>query len=273
MNYFKTSLLLAFLTALFMSIGLILGGRTGMMIALVVAIGMDFWALYNSDKAVLRRYGATQINSGDVHRLTQQLATNAGLPMPKLYVLDSDQPNAFATGRNPDNAAVAVSRGLVKLLTPAELGGVIAHELAHIQNRDTLIMTVTATISGAISMLANFGMLSGRNREGNGALMLLSALVAPFAAMLVQMAVSRTREYAADKRGAQICGDPKALATALQKITSGVAKIPSLEAENHPASAHLFIINPLNGQKFDNLFSTHPNTQNRVDALLSMKLK
>jgi len=271
MNILKTAALLAFMTALFMLIGGMLGGRAGMLIALAVAIATNFWAYWNSANAVLRRYQAIPIDGGDVYNLTAKLAANAGLPMPALYVIQSDQPNAFATGRNPQNAAVALNSGIVKMLTPEELGGVIAHELAHIDNRDILTMTITATLAGAISMLGQFSLFAGRgDQRPNPLVAIAGALLAPFAAMLVQMAISRTREYAADKRGAQICGNPKALASALKKIHNAAHQIPNQRAENNPATAHMFIINPLRNTRRDNLFATHPNTQNRIDALTEM---
>ncbi len=271
MNILRTAALLAFMTALFMLIGGMLGGFTGALIALAIAITTNFWAFWTSDKAVLRRYQAIPIDGGDVYDLTAKLATNAGLPMPTLYVIESEQPNAFATGRNPQNAAVALNSGIVKILTPEELGGVIAHELAHIDNRDILTMSITATLAGAISMLGQFSLFAGRgNQRTNPLIAIGAAMLAPFAAMLVQMAISRTREYSADKRGAQICGNPKALASALKKIHNAAHQIPNQRAENNPATAHMFIINPLRGTKRDNLFATHPNTQNRIDALNQM---
>jgi heat shock protein HtpX len=206
--------------------------------------------------------------------MIRDLSANAGLPMPKVYVYDNPQPNAFATGRNPQNAAVAASTGLMQRLTHEEVAGVMAHELAHIQNRDTLIMTITATLAGAISMLGNFAFFFGGNRENNNPLgfvgVLVAMIVAPFAAMLVQMAISRTREYSADRRGAEICGNPLWLASALGKIAGAAHQIPNYEAERNPATAHMFIINPLSGERMDNLFSTHPDTGNRIAALQQM---
>lgn len=278
MNYFKTAMLLAGLTALFMGIGFIIGGQSGMMIALVVALAMNVFSYWNSDKMVLGMYGAREVDDRSAPELVgmvRQLAGNAGLPMPKVYVIDSPQPNAFATGRNPQNAAVAASTGLLQALNRDEVAGVMAHELAHIKHYDTLTMTVTATIAGAISMLANFAfMFSGsNNREGNGLGMvgtLLLVVLSPFAAMIVQMAVSRSREYEADRIGAEICGQPLSLASALKKIAGAAHAVPNMEAEQHPATAHMFIINPLSGARMDNLFSTHPNTENRIAALEAM---
>ncbi|MEO1160213.1 MAG: zinc metalloprotease HtpX, partial [Pseudomonadota bacterium] len=253
MNYMKTAMLLAGMTALFLVIGFMLGGQTGMVIALVFAAGTNVYAYWNSDKAVLSMHGAqpaSETQNPELYKMVARLADNAGLPMPKVYVMDNPQPNAFATGRDPENAAVAATTGLMQQLNYDEIEGVMAHELAHIQNRDTLIMTVTATIAGAISMLANFAMFFG-GRDRNNPLGLIGTiammLLAPIAAMLVQMAISRTREYAADRRGAEICGKPQALADALRKIASGAQRIENDTAEANPATAHMFIINPLSG--------------------------
>jgi heat shock protein HtpX len=277
MNYFRTAILLAALTALFMAIGFMFGGQSGMLIAFLVAAGMNLFAYWNSDKMVLRMYGAREVDersAPDLYRMTRELSAAAGLPMPRLYVMENPQPNAFATGRNPQNGAVAVTTGLMQLVNKDEVAGVIAHELAHIKNRDTLIMTITATIAGAISMLANFGLLFGGGRNDNnpfGAIgLILMVFLAPLAAGLVQMAISRTREYAADRQGAEISGNPIALATALQKISGAAHRIPNMEAERNPASAHLFIVNPLSGARMDNLFSTHPNVENRVAQLTEL---
>lgn len=271
MNILKTGILLAALTALFGWIGLALGGQTGMLIALVVAAAMNIGSYWFSDKIVLKMYGAKPVTQGRVYDMTAALAARAGLPIPKLYVIESPQPNAFATGRNPENAAVAVNTGLVDILSERELAGVIAHELAHIKNRDTLIMTVTATIAGAISMIANFGIFfGGGNREGqpgNPILGLLILILAPLAAMLVQMAISRTREYSADRLGAEISGDPQALADALRKLETTSTEVPNETAEGNPATAHMFIVNPLHTRAVDSLFSTHPKTANRIKAL------
>ncbi len=276
MNMVKTAMLIAFMTALFMGIGFLIGGTGGMMIALAIAVAMNAFSYWNADKMVLRMHGAIEVdehNAPEYYAMVRDLAANAGLPMPKAYIIKQDQPNAFATGRNPENAAVAATTGLLDRLTPEEVAGVMAHELAHIQNRDTLIMTITATIAGAISMLGNFAFFfgSGRNNNPLGIIGVIAAIVvAPFAAMIVQMAISRTREYAADRRGAEICGRPEWLAGALAKIAQAAGRTVNETAERNPASAHMFIINPLNGQRADSLFSTHPDTQNRIDALMAM---
>ncbi|PLW76345.1 zinc metalloprotease HtpX [Cohaesibacter celericrescens] len=279
MNFFRTALLLAGMTALFMAIGYMLGGSGGMMIAFIIALGMNAFSYWNSDKMVLKMHNAVEVDARtapEYYEIVQKLAAEAQLPMPRVYVLDSEQPNAFATGRNPQNAAVAASTGLLNRLTYEEVAGVMAHELAHIKNYDILTMTVTATLAGAVSMLANFAMFfgGGRDREGGGvgiigtiALMIL----APLAASVVQMAISRTREYEADKIGAQICGQPIWLASALAKIANAAGREVNVTAEANPATAHMFIINPLSGQKMDNLFSTHPDTQNRIDALQALQ--
>ena len=278
MNYAKTAMLLAALTAIFVAMGAAIGGQQGMVIAFLVALAMNVFSLWNSDTMVLKMYGAHEVDersAPEYYGLVRELAQRAELPMPRVYVIDSPQPNAFATGRSPTRAAVAASTGLLESLSHEETAGVIAHELAHIKNRDTLTMTVAATIGGAISMLAQylqFGMLFGGHRDerGGGIGMigaLVAMLVAPFAAMLVQMAISRSREYQADRMGALICGNPRWLSSALMKIHNAVQRIPNEEAEQVPATAHMFIINPLTGQGMDNLFSTHPNTENRVAAL------
>ncbi|KAI93315.1 peptidase [Rhodomicrobium udaipurense JA643] len=274
MNFFRTMLLLAALTALFMAIGFLIGGQTGMLIAFLIAGGMNIFAYWNSDKMVLAQQGAEEVDertAPELYSIVRQLAANANLPMPKVYIIHTDQPNAFATGRNPQNAAVAASAGLLRIMSKEEVAGVLAHELAHIKNRDTLIMTIAATIAGAISMLANFGMFFGGNRDNNGGGIistLLSVIVAPLAAAVIQMAISRSREYVADKDGGEICQRPLWLASALQKIEQAAHQIPNQQAERNPASAQLYIINPLSGQGMDNLFSTHPNTANRVAALV-----
>jgi heat shock protein HtpX len=268
----RTALLLAAMTALFGIIGLMLGGATGMMIALVVAAGMNLFSYWNSDKLALRAHNAHEVDDSTAPELVamvRQLAERAQMPMPRVYIIDDPQPNAFATGRNPANAAVAATTGIMQQLTWEELAGVMAHELAHIRNHDTLTMTITATLAGAISTIANFGMFFGGNRERpNMIVTLLVSILAPMAAMVVQMAVSRSREYEADKLGGEICGNPVWLADALAKIAGGVARTPSESAERHPQTAHMFIINPLSGQGFDNLFSTHPDTGNRIAALM-----
>lgn len=276
MNWFRTTLLLAALTALFMGLGFMLGGRGGMMIALVVAIGLNFFSYWNADKIVLRMHSAREVDersAPDYYGLVRELATRAGLPMPKVYIVDSPHPNAFATGRNPEHAAVAATTGLLQILNRDELAGVMAHELGHVKNRDTLVMTITATIAGAISMIGNFAMfagMTGGNDRPNPIALIAAVIVAPFAAMLVQMAISRTREYAADRAGAEISGVPMALASALHKLAQGVARIPNPVVERNPAAAHLYIVHPAIGHGMDSLFSTHPDTGNRIAALRSM---
>jgi heat shock protein HtpX len=274
MNYFRTAMLLAGLTALFMGVGYLIGGQAGAMIAFVLAAGINLFSYWNSDRMVLSMYGAQEADARtapDLYSLVQELAGRAGLPMPRVYIIDNPQPNAFATGRNPEHAAVAVNTGLLNSLTREEAAGVIAHELAHIKNRDTLIMTITATIAGAISMLAQFGMFFGGNRDNNNGMGIIGTLamviLAPIAAMLVQMAISRTREYAADRMGAEIVGEPRYLASALAKLEQAAHAIPNEQAERNPATAHMFIVNPLSGSRMDNLFSTHPATENRIAAL------
>ncbi len=273
MNHAKTMMLLAAMTALFLGVGWLIGGTAGALIALVVAIGINAFAFWNSDRLALAAHGARAVSpqsEPDLHRMVEGLAERAGLPMPRLYVIDQDQPNAFATGRSPERAAVAVTSGIMRQLSPEELAGVIAHELAHISNRDTLIMTVAATVAGAIAMLAQFGLFFGGGR-GRGALgiigVILAALLAPIAAMLIQMLISRTREYSADRLGGEICGHPLWLASALARISGGASRHAMETAESHPASAHLFIVNPLAGRRMDGLFTTHPSTENRIAAL------
>lgn len=274
MNYFKTAILLAGLTALFMGVGYLIGGQSGALLALLVAGGMNIFAYWNSDKMVLSMNGAQEVDertAPDIYAMVRELAGRAQLPMPRVYLMDNPQPNAFATGRNPQNAAVAVTTGLLQRLSHEEVAGVIAHELAHIKNHDTLIMTITATIAGAISMLAQFGMFFGGNRDSNNGMGMIGTLamviLAPIAAMIVQMAISRTREYSADNLGGRIVGNPDWLASALVKISNAAHVIPNEDAERNPATAHMFIINPLSGQRMDNLFSTHPATENRIAAL------
>ena len=272
MNLVRTGVLLAVMTALFMGIGYLLGGQSGMLIAFVIAAAMNLFNYWNSDKMLLRMHNAAEVderNAPELYEVVRRLAEAADLPMPAVYIINTPQPNAFATGRNPENAAVAVSVGLLDTLSLEEVAGVMAHELAHIQNRDTLTMTITATLAGAISMLANFAMFFGGNRDrGVGLLGSLALMIAaPFAAGLVQMAISRTREYAADRRGAEICGNPIWLASALEKIAYQAKRIPNNAAERNPATAHMFIINPLGDFARDNLFSTHPDTENRIAAL------
>lgn len=280
MNHLKTFTLIAALTALFGFIGLQLGGMNGMLIALVFAGGMNLFSYWNADKIVLRMYRAQMVD--ETHpdaRIrtyvtdTLEMAQRAGMPRPRIAIIPNDQPNAFATGRNPENAAVCATTGLLDMLTREEIRGVMAHELAHVKNRDTLTMTVTATLAGAISALANFALFfGGGDRERPGGIIgtLALMLLAPMAAGLVQMAISRSREYEADRVGAEIAQDPQALASALQKIEAYSKRIVNLTAERNPASGQLFIINPLAGRGADNLFSTHPNTGNRVRALMEL---
>jgi len=273
MSYLKTAILLAGLTGLFMGVGYLIGGAGGALIALVVAAATNLFAYWNSDRMVLSMYGAHEVDRNsapDLFNLVAELAGRAGLPMPRVFVMDEAQPNAFATGRNPENAAVAVTTGLMQQLSREELAGVIAHELAHVKNHDTLLMTITATIAGAISMLAQFGMFFGGSRDNNNTGIigtLAMVILAPIAAMLVQMAIGRTREYAADRMGAEIVGEPRYLASALARMENAAHQIPNEAAERNPATAHLFIINPLSGGRMDNLFSTHPATENRIAAL------
>jgi heat shock protein HtpX len=275
MSYLRTAILFAGLTALFMGVGYLLGGWGGAFIAFFIAAAMNFVTYWNADRLVLSMHGAQEVDertAPEFVRVVAELANRAGLPMPRVYLMDNPQPNAFATGRNPDHAAVAATTGLLNMLSRDELGGVISHELAHIRNHDTLLMTITATIAGAISMLAQFGMFfGGGHRDSNSGMGMIGTLVmivlAPLAAMLVQMAISRTREYAADNMGASISGHPESLASALAKIDVAAHEIENVPAEQNPATAHLFIINPLSGERMDNLFSTHPSTENRVAAL------
>jgi len=278
-NLMKTAILMAAITALFMAIGSLLGGQTGMMIALVVALGMNFFSYWFSDKLVLRMYNAREVDASSApqfYRMVEELAQRAGLPMPKVYLINEDAPNAFATGRNPQHAAVAATTGIVRVLSERELRGVMAHELAHVRHRDILISTVSATMAGAISMLANFAMFfGGRDSEGrstNPIVGLLVMLLAPLAASLIQMAISRAREFEADRGGAEISGDPQALASALQKIHAYARGIPMMAAERHPETAQMMIMNPLRGGGLRGLFSTHPSTEERVERLLAMRI-
>lgn len=278
MNHFKTFALLAGLTALFIGVGYMIGGQGGMIIAFFIATAMNLFAYWNSDRLVLSMYGARPVSaasSPSLYMIVERLVGRAGLPMPKLYMIENDQPNAFATGRNPENAAIAVTSGLLRRLSPEEVAGVVAHELAHVKNRDTLTMTVTATIAGAISMLANFGLFfGGSSRSQNGSPnplgivgVIALSILAPLAAMLVQTAISRTREYEADRIGAEISGHPLWLASALEKLDRGSRTINNYAAENNPATAHLFIVNPLHLRSIDGLFSTHPGTADRIARL------
>ncbi len=274
-NHSRTFFLIAVIVALFLVMGHLLAGPRGAMIALIIAGALNFYAYWNSDKMVLRLYGAQEVSSQtapDLYRIVQTLAQRANLPMPRVYIIDSEQPNAFATGRDPQHAAVAASTGLLKVLDSREVAGVMAHELAHIANRDTLTMTVTATLAGAIGYLAQLPFLfmshrSDENRSHGAFVHLIVMILAPLAALLVQMAISRTREYSADAMGAQISGDPAALASALHKIEQAALRIDNPTAEENPATAHLFIINPLIQGGVDNLFSTHPTTENRIKRL------
>jgi heat shock protein HtpX len=276
-NLFKTAVLMAAITALFMLIGAYIGGRQGMTVALLVAVGMNFFSYWFSDKLVLRMYNAREVDettAPQFHRTIRELATQAGLPMPRVYLIEEDAPNAFATGRDPQHAAVAATTGILRVLTDRELRGVMAHELAHVLHRDILISTITATMAGAISMLANFAMFfGGRDSEGrpaNPIAGLVVALVAPLAAGLIQMAISRAREFEADRGGAEISGDPRALASALEKIHRYAEGMPLEAAERNPATAQMMIVNPLSAGGLRGLFSTHPSTEERIDRLLQM---
>ncbi|MBL8442889.1 MAG: zinc metalloprotease HtpX [Zoogloeaceae bacterium] len=274
-NWMKTSILMAGIVALFGAVGAMLGGREGMLMALVFGGAMNVWAYWFSDKMVLKMYKARQVDetsSPYLYNMVRELAQRGDLPMPKVYLIDEAQPNAFATGRNPDNAAVAATTGIVRLLSERELRGVMAHELAHVKNRDILISTISATIAGAISMLAQFGMFfGGRGDERpNPILQILVMILAPLAAMVIQMAISRTREFGADRGGAEISGDPEALASALAKIESYARGIPMGTAEQHPETAQMMIMNPLSGGGLRGLFSTHPATQERIARLRAM---
>jgi heat shock protein HtpX len=277
MGYMRTAIFLAGLTAIFLAAGFALGGEAGMLMAFGLAAAMNLFAFWNSDAIVLRMYGAHEVGPAeapDLHATVAELAGRAGLPMPKVYVIDNPQPNAFATGRDPAHAAVAVTTGLLEALGPRELAGVVAHELAHVHNRDTLLMTLTATIAGAIGMLANFAFFFGRGSQRNNPLGMVGVLavtiLAPLAAMLVQMAISRGREYEADRMGAQLTGDPLGLASALEHISGMAKRIDNNAAERNPATAHLFIVNPLHAARVDGLFTTHPSTANRVARLREM---
>lgn len=276
LNYAKTAMLLVVLTAIFVALGAVVGGKAGIVIAFVAALVTNIVSLWNADKIVLRMYNAQEVDAQSApqyYDIVRRLAERAGLPMPRVYVIHNPQPNAFATGRNPQNAAVAASTGLLESLSPEEIAGVMAHELAHVRNRDTLTMTVAATIGGAISMLAQYMQFSllfggGRGNRAGGWLGTLAAIiVAPLAASLVQMSISRSREYQADRLGAMICGNPMWLASALEKIHNLARRIPNAEAEQMPATAHMFIVNPLTGRGIDSWFSTHPNIENRIAAL------
>ena len=276
-NMLKTAVLMAAITALFMAIGSLLGGQQGMVLALIVALGMNFFSYWFSDKLVLKMYNAQEVDETSApqfYRMVRELAGRAGLPMPRVYLINEDAPNAFATGRNPENAAVAATTGILRVLSERELRGVMAHELAHVRHRDILISTISATMAGAISMLANFAMFfGGRDSEGrstNPIVGILVMLLAPLAASLIQMAISRAREFEADRGGAEISGDPQSLASALQKIHNYAQGIPLETAERHPETAQMMIMNPLSGGGLRGLFSTHPSTEERVERLLAM---
>ena len=276
LNAVRTTFLLAALTGLFMAVGFVVGGSSGMILALGFSVVTNVFAYWNADRIVLRLQNAQEVDryrAPEFHDLVQALSRRAGLPMPKLYLINSEQPNAFATGRTPENAAVAVSTGLLKYLEPREIAGVISHELAHIRSRDTLTMTITATLAGAISMLAQFGLFFGGRNTSNplGPIASIATIiVAPLAAMVVQMAVSRTREYEADKDGAEISGDPLALASALDKLARLTKSFENPFARRYPGMTHMYIVSPLAGGRMDNLFSTHPDVNNRIAALLKM---
>jgi heat shock protein HtpX len=276
-NWMKTFVLMAAIVALFGSVGAAMGGVGGMMIALLIAAAMNVYAYWFSDKAVLKMYGAVEVTPDNTqfrnyYMMVKELAENAQLPMPKVYVINESQPNAFATGRNPENAAVAATAGIMRILNERELRGVMAHELAHVKNRDTLISTISATVAGAIASIAQFGLMFGGGRERNGhpLLGILMMFLAPLAASLIQMAISRAREFEADKMGADISRDPKALASALEKIHHYAHQIPNETAEAHPETGQMMIINPLSGGSLRGLFSTHPQTEERIAKLMAM---
>ena len=276
-NLLKTAVLMAAITALFMTVGRLLGGQQGMVLALVFALGMNVFSYWFSDKMVLRMYNAQEVDASSApqfYRMVQDLAQKAELPMPRVYLINEDAPNAFATGRNPQHAAVAATTGILRALSERELRGVMAHELAHVKHRDILISTISATMAGAISMLGNFGlMFGGRDSEGrpvNPLVSILMMFLAPLAASLIQMAISRAREFEADRGGAEISGDPAALASALQKIHRLAQGLPMEAAEAHPETAQMMIMNPLSAGGLRGLFSTHPATEERVERLLAM---
>ena len=279
MNYMRTAVLLAALTAFFLGVGYLLGGQSGLLVALVVALGMNVFAYWNSDQMVLRMSNAREVGPQDapeLYGIVQQLAQRANMPMPRVYIIDEDQPNAFATGRSPEHAAVCANSGLLRLLSREEVTGVLAHELSHVHNRDTLTMTIAATLSGAIGMLASFGGMFGGGRDENGnrlaspMVALVAMFLAPLAASLVQMAISRSREFEADRLGAELTGQPLWLASALRKLERGTQQIPNANADAHPAMAHLYIANPLSGGGLAGLFSTHPSMDERVARLEAM---
>jgi len=274
-NWVKTTILMAGIVALFGAVGMLLGGKSGMLIALAIGGAMNLFAYWNSDKMVLRMYNAQEVDAntgGRYYAIVRELVQNAGLPMPRVYIIDEHQPNAFATGRNPEHAAVAATTGIMQLLTERELRGVMAHELAHVKHRDTLISTMSATVAGAISMLANFAMFFGGRGDDrpNPVVAIAVMIIAPIAAMLIQMAISRAREFGADAGGAEISRDPEALASALKKIEAYAKGLPMPTAEAHPETAQMMIINPLSGNGIKSLFSTHPSTDERVAKLMAM---
>ena len=276
-NWLKTSILMAGIVVLFGMVGAALGGAGGMLIALLIAGAMNVYAYWFSDTAVLKMYNAQQVDEAAAPKfygMIRELSQNAGLPMPKVYIIDEAQPNAFDTGRDPEHAAVAATTGIMNILSERELRGVMAHELAHVKHRDTLISTISATIAGAISSIAQFGMLFAgghdRERSVHPAVAILIMILAPIAAMLIQMAISRSREFEADRGGAEICGDPRALAAALEKIHNYAHQIPLETAEQHPETAQMMIINPLSADGIKGLFSTHPQTEERVARLMAM---
>jgi len=276
-NWVKTAMLMAAITALFIVIGGLIGGQRGMMLALMFALAMNFFSYWFSDKMVLRMYNAQEVDettAPQFYRMVRELATRAELPMPRVYLINEDAPNAFATGRNPEHAAVAATTGILRVLSEREMRGVMAHELAHVKHRDILISTISATMAGAIAALANFAMFfGGRSRDGrsgNPIATIAVALLAPLAAALIQMAISRAREFEADRGGAKISGDPQALATALDKIHRYAQGIPFQTAEEHPSTAQMMIMNPLRGGGLQKLFSTHPATEERIARLTEM---
>jgi len=276
-NLLKTAVLMAAITALFMLIGAYVGGRQGMVIALLVALGLNFFSYWFSDKLVLKMYNAREVDETSApqfYRMVAELVQRAGLPMPRVYVIDEAAPNAFATGRNPEHAAVAATTGIMQVLSASELRAVMAHELTHVAHRDILISTISATMAGAISMLANFAVFfGGRDSEGrpaNPIAGLAVALLAPIAASLIQLAISRAREFEADRGGAELSGDPRSLASALEKIQAYARGTPLIAAERNPQTAQMMIVNPLHGGGVASLFSTHPSTEERVARLLAM---
>ena len=276
-NLLKTAVLMAAITALFMLIGAYVGGRQGMVLALLVAIGLNFFSYWFSDKLVLKMYNAREVDETSApqfYRMVAELAQRGGLPMPRVYVIDEAAPNAFATGRNPEHAAVAATTGIMQVLSASELRGVMAHELTHVAHRDILISTISATMAGAISMLANFAVFfGGRDSEGRPANPIAGiavALLAPLAASLIQLAISRAREFEADRGGAELSGDPRSLASALEKIQAYAQGTPLIAAERNPQTAQMMIVNPLHGGAVASLFSTHPSTEERVARLRAM---